>query len=241
MKFKKIVGFGDSWIWGDELIAPDVRQRPDAHPVMIENTAYREGKCFLGLLGQHYGIPVENFGIPGGSQQSSIWTYLWWLDHEQLDPRECLILVGHTASDRMTFYDPKHTSYENDPPWNPYMHSSWVHGGAVSERPDWVNMVKLHTVLTDCSKSRALTRRQTVAFFEGQYYKLGGNVLQFNTIVPDTVITAEGLIWENSSLDNFVKNRPELLAPKRHPNEHGHEFIRDLLITEIDRVILAEC
>jgi len=141
----------------------------------------------------------------------------------------------------MTFYNPKHAIYANDPPWHRFVHSAWIHSGAMSERSDWVNMVKLHTVLTDCSKSRALNRQQTVSFFEGQYYKLGGNVLQFNTIVPDCVVSVSGLIWENSALENFVKDQSQLLAPDRHPNEHGHEFIRDLLITEIDRVILAEC
>jgi hypothetical protein len=241
MKFKKIVGFGDSWVWGDELIDPALQQDPDAHSVMHENTVYRESHCFLGLIGQHYGVPVENFGIPGGSMQSSMWTYLWWLEHEQLDPRECLILVGLTAAARTTFYNPKHISYGNDPPWNRFVHDAWIRSGAMSDRSDWVNLVKLYNVLTDCSKSRALNRRQTVTFFEGQYYKFGGNVLQFNTLAPDTVMTAEGLVWENSALENFVKNRPDLLAPNRHPNEHGHEFIRDLLITEIDRVILAEC
>jgi hypothetical protein len=239
MKYKKIVGFGDSWIWGDELIAPELRSRADAHPVLPENVIYRESRCFLGLLGQHYDIPVENFGIPGGSQQSSIWTYLWWLKHEQLDPGECLILVGNTTSNRTTFYNPGHNVMLNDPPWNRYVHSAWIHSGASCFNNDWIDMIKLHTVLTDCAQSRELTRRQTVAFFEGQHYKFGGNVLQFNTLFPDAVISAEGLLWKNSALENFVNPRPEFLAQNCHPNEQGHKFIRDLLITEIERVILA--
>ena len=34
MKFKKIVGFGDSWIWGDELMDPALINHPQAHPVI---------------------------------------------------------------------------------------------------------------------------------------------------------------------------------------------------------------
>jgi hypothetical protein len=241
MKFKKIVGFGDSWIWGDELIDPQLRHRDDAHPVLIENVEYREDNCFLGLLGQHYGVPVENFGIPGGSQQSAMWTYLWWLEHEILDPKECLILIGHTESNRVTFYNPRHISYSNDPPWNKFVHSAWIHCGNSDTDQDWVNMVKLHMVLTDSIASRELTYRQSVTFFEGQYYKFGGNVLQFNIMEPELLITATGLIWNNSGLRNLVRNQPALLAPQEHPNEQGHLVIRDHLINQIDRVILDRC
>jgi len=32
MTFKKIVGFGDSWMYGDELLDPELSGRyPDAH------------------------------------------------------------------------------------------------------------------------------------------------------------------------------------------------------------------
>jgi hypothetical protein len=239
MKFKKIVGFGDSWIWGDELLDPQLQHRDDAHPVLVENIEYRETNCFLGLLGQHYGVPVENFGIPGGSQQSAIWTYLWWLEHEELDPRECLILVGHTEANRTTFYDPAHVSYCNDPPWNKFIHSAWIHSNDSSFTSQWIDIARLHMVLTDSKESRTLTYRQSVTFFEGQYYKFGGNVLQFNTMEPEVLISAQGLIWNNSSLRNLVGNQSELLAQHKHPNEQGHQVIRDYLIPEIEHVILA--
>jgi hypothetical protein len=77
MKIRKIVGFGDSWMFGDELLDPKLAaQDPDAHCCWVQNTHYRESHCFLGLLGQHYDWPTENFGIPGGSLDSTQWTYL---------------------------------------------------------------------------------------------------------------------------------------------------------------------
>ena len=238
MKFKKIVGFGDSWVWGDELIDPKLLDHPDVHPVLVENTEYREKHCFLGLLGKHYDLPVENFGIAGGSLQSSIWTYLWWLEHEQLDPEECLVIVGLTEANRETFYNPNHVSYGNDPEWNRFIHSAWVHSGASNISSQWSNMVKTHMVLTSCSELQRLNYRQSVMFFEGQYNSLSHNVLQFNTIHPPLTAVAANLIWPAVGLRSLVDDRA-LLAKHGHPNERGHEVIRDRLIPEIERVILA--
>ena len=226
-------------MWGDELFDPDLKDIVNPHPVMMENTPYRESHCFLGLLGKHYNVPTQNFGVAGGSLQSSLWTYLWWLEHEQLDPRECLILVGHTEGNRDTFYNPRHVSYANDPPWNKFVHSAWIHSGATCFDSDWVTMVKANMVLTNCNELSNLAYRQSVLFFEGQNYKFQNNVIQFTTMGPSIHINAEGLLWPEHGLASFVKDNPELLAPNKHPNERGHAVIRDHLITEIERVILA--
>ena len=226
-------------MWGDELFDPNLKDIENPHPVMMENTLYRESHCFLGLLGKHYNVPTQNFGVAGGSLQSSLWTYLWWLEHEQLDPRECLILVGHTEGNRDTFYNPRHVSYANDPPWNKFVHSAWIHSGATCFDSDWVTMVKANMVLTNCNELSNLAYRQSVLFFEGQNYKFQNNVIQFTTMGPSIHIDAKGLLWPDSGLVSFVKDNPELLAPNKHPNEAGHAVIRDHLIPEIERVILA--
>jgi hypothetical protein len=232
MKFKKIVGFGDSWTWGDELMDPGLVNHPQAHPVMQENTAYRESHCFLGLLGQHYGVPTENFGANGGSQQSVIWTYLWWLEHEKLDPKECLILVGHTESTRTSFYNPHHVSYYNDPPWNRYVHSQWIHSGFEQDQ-NWTQMVKAHTVLTDCDQLHRLNYQQSLRFFEGQYHALNRNIMQFCTFPAPMIVTADNLIWSDQSLNSFIYPNKHLMAPNGHPNEIGHQLLCNLLIGQI--------
>jgi len=239
MKYKKIVGFGDSWMWGDELVDPDLLGRKDCHPILHENTPYREANCFLGLIGQHYGLPVENFGIPGGSQQSTMWNYLWWSMHEKLVLSDCIILVAHTEPNRISFYNPTHVSYANDPQWNKYIHSAWVHSGNSGASEDWIQMVKLNMILTDSPALRELTYRQSVMFFEGQNYKLGNNILQFNTAPPVIKIESTGLVWADRGLKDFIKHQSDLLAPGGHPNEAGHAVIRNHLIPEIERVILA--
>jgi hypothetical protein len=241
MKFKKIVGFGDSWMWGDELLDPALIDHPHAHPVLMENTRYRESHCFLGLLGQHYGVPTENFGIAGGSLQSTVWNYLWWLEQEPY-PQDCLVLVALTTANRHSFYNPGHTSYANDPPWNKYVHSAWVHWGASSVSEDWVDMVKKHMVLTDCEKLFDLNYDQAVLFFDGQIQDTAG-VLQFNSISPQKCLHRSSLLWPDLGLQTMfskLPHRQHVLAPGGHPNVAGHDWIAELLIPEIDRAILAE-
>lgn len=241
MKYKKIVGFGDSWMWGDELLNPELKDHPHAHPVFHENTPYRESHCFLGLLGQHYGVPTENFGIAGGSMQSTIWTYLWWIEHEQLDPSECLILVGLTEPNRHTFYNPDHVAYSNDPPWNKFVHTSWVLHGSTYETPEWQKLAKMHMALSSCSELELLTLWQTVMFFEGQYHALNQNVLQFSTMENTTTLKGNSVIWpeKGQGLRDFVDHDQSLTAKDGHPNEAGHWVIRDRLIKEIDHATMS--
>jgi len=243
MTFDKIVGFGDSWMWGDELLDPTLADHKHAHPVLMENKPYREGHCFLGQLGKHYNVPVENFGIAGGSLQSTIWTYLWWLEHETVPLDRCAVLVALTDPNRQTFYNPNHVSYAGDPPWNRFVHGAWIHSGNTSLDQDWVQMVKSHTVLTDCDRAHKLNYRQTVLFFEGQAQYQTGPLLQFNTMFDIIQINASTLLWPTQSLNHILEsqsNKHELFAPMGHPNEKGHEVIRDSLIVKLDCAILAQ-
>ena len=238
--FKKIVGFGDSWMWGDELLDPRLVDHEWAHPVFHENTPYRESRCFLGLLGEHYGVPVENFGIAGGSMQSSIWTYLWWLENETLDPSECLILVAHTDPNRTSFYNPQHVSMANDEPWNKFVHSAWVHSGADCFGEKWNDLVKRFFVLSDSRPLHKLTAQQTVTFFDGQYHALSRNVMQFYSMYPHYQFKVDSMLWEKESLREILGDDESLYAPDKHPNEKGHQVIGDRLIIEIDRAIISK-
>jgi hypothetical protein len=241
MKFAKIVGFGDSWMWGDELLDPALVNHPNAHPVLVENTQYRESHCFLGLLGQHYGVPTENFGIAGGSLQSTVWNYLWWLEYEPT-PQDCLVLVALTSADRHSFYNPNHQPYDNDPPWHQYIHSAWVHAGAGNMKSEWIDMVKKHMTLTDCKQLSDLNYTQTVLFFDGRSTDTAG-ILQFNSLSPQKRMQRSSLLWPDLGLQvmfSKLPHRQHLLASKGHPNVAGHDWIAELLIPEIDRAILAE-
>lgn len=242
MTFKKIVGFGDSWMFGDELLDPELAaQHSDAHSCWVQNVSYRESRCFLGLLGKHYGVATENFGIPGGSLQSSIWTYLWWLEHEP-DPDNCLVLVALTEADRQTFYNPTHVHYSNDPDWNKFVHSTWVEYGSSVIEQDWITLAKQHMVLTSCAELRKLNYLQAVHFFNGQC-AAGIDLYQFHTMPPPVSVDVASMImpdfyWTVYFRDHPANQHRELIMPGGHPNERGHGIMSEKLILELDRAII---
>jgi hypothetical protein len=243
MKFKKIVGFGDSWMYGDELLDPELQRRdPDAHPCCYQNDTYRDSHNFLGLVAQHYGVPMENFGIAGGSMQSSMWTFLWWLDHEP-EPEKCLILIGHTDSDRLSFYDPNHVSYDNDPPWNKFIHSTWVEYGSSVVPQEFRTMVKQQLVLTNCSALSRLNYQQTLLSFDGIAARRNLQMMQFQIMPEDVKLDLPTQIWPGFSTtiwfrDHLGNQKKELVKPGGHPNEIGHIMIADKLISTIDDVTM---
>ncbi len=246
MKFKKIVGFGDSWMYGDELLDPVLAAAdPDAHTCWVQNTEYREHNCFLGSLAQHYDVQSENFGIPGGSLDSTMWTYLWWLEHEP-NPEDCLVLIFLTESDRFTHYNPNHVHYSNDPPWNKFVHSTWVHFGSSVIGPEFTDLIKRQIVLTDCRELSRIRYSQTTMFFDGQAARTGIPMLMFNTMpAPRNSPKVDTVTWPDFAWTLHFRDRPdnqnrELIMPGGHPNEKGHQIIRDMLIPEIDRVILSK-
>jgi hypothetical protein len=243
MQFKKIVGFGDSFIWGDELLDPLLESHPQAHPVLIENTQYRESNCFLGQMGQHYGVPVENFGIPGGSLQSTIWTYLWWMENRPEEVENSLIIVGLTGSGRTSFYNPNHVQYSNDPPWNKYVHSAWVTPD-MDYSSEWIDTIKQLTVLSTCRELEKLNYQQAVWFFEGQAKLHPNRVFQLCTISPPCVVNVPSLIWSDRCLTYVLKKLPnskKLFAEQGHPNEIGHKLTSEILIKHVDSCIIKEC
>lgn len=247
MKFEKIVAFGDSWIYGDELLDPMLQaQFTDAHPCWYQNMDYRQQHCFLGLLGSYYDVPTLNFGIPGGSLQSTVWTFLWWLEHEPY-PQRCLVLSGLTDGDRFSHYDPNHRHYGKDPEWNKFVHSTWVEQGASSVGSEFHDLCKRQMVLTVCDQLSHYNYLQALLLFDGVSARYSIPMLQFHIAKPQTcsVLSVPTLLWPQSNFCHYFLHRPDnrdrrYAKPGGHPNEQGHEIIRDLLIPEIDRVILAE-
>jgi hypothetical protein len=242
MNFQKIVAFGDSFIWGDELLDPTLKLESTAHPSLVDNTCYREANCFLGQMGAHYGVPTENFGIPGGSLQSTIWTYLWWLEHRAKEVDNCLILVGLTGASRRSFYNPYHLTYANDPPWNKFIHSAWITSESGYEKT-WIDTIKQLTVLSDCKALAKLNYQQAVWFFEGQAAIRSNRVFQFCTITPPCLVNVASLLWPEQTLTSMLTDldsSAELFAKNGHPNEIGHNMIAQLLINHVDSCIINE-
>jgi len=245
MNITKIVGFGDSWMYGDELLDPDMVRlfKKRAHVSMKENTAYREQYCFLGLLGKHFGVKTENHGIPGGSLQSARWTYLEWLDKEP-NPEQCLVLHFITEADRQSFYNPYAEIYPENNNRDEFVHSTWVETGVKSITSDWSDMVKQYIVLTNCQHMRKLNYRETVEFFDSQSVKHGFPLLQTHTMpAPDSwtvpSISNPDFNWVTYFRDHPGNQKRELIKSGGHPNENGHVLIKELLLPEIEHAILT--
>ena len=224
--FKKIVGFGDSWMYGDELTDPN-NFITEPHARGLCNSAYRERNCFLGQLGNHYLVPVENFGIMGGSLDSARWTFLYWLEHEP-DPESCLVLHGITNSYRFSHYNPRHETMLNDPLWNHFVHSSW------SLESEFQTLIKQQTVLTDSPELHRLRYQETTMLFDGVSARHDIMMMQFG-VFPETHKLELPTLFSDWSLKSVITD----VKPGGHPNEIGHKKIAELLINLIDRAIIV--
>lgn len=238
---KRLVGFGDSWMWGDELVDPVISAScDDAHPIMHENTPYRERNCFLGQLGEHYGVATENFGWPGASLLSTMWCYLWWLENGT-DHEDSIVIVALTESSRTSWYNPRHQVYANDPPWNRFVHSSWVHAGG--GHGEWGDLTKLYTSLSDCLQLSRLNYQHAIHFFQGQRHRHPVCLLPVSDPPcwiesPDLVLPESAHIWLRRQARDSGES---LFKSGGHPNESGHKKLQELLINHIDRAILSGC
>jgi hypothetical protein len=222
--FKKIVGFGDSWMYGDELTDPN-NDITEPHACGLRNAKYREQHCFLGQLGRHYNVPVENFGIMGGSLDSARWTFLYWLTHEP-NPEDCLVLHAVTNPYRFSHYNPRHVTMLNDPPWNHFVHSTW---------PDsqFETLIKQQTVLTDSPELHQLRYQEAVLLFDGVSARRDILTMQFE-VFPSYTYKLPTL-FSDWSLKEIITD----VKPGGHPNETGHKKIAQLLINLIDRAIIV--
>ena len=231
-------------MFGDELLDPELAAAdPESHSCWIQNISYREQNCFLGLLGKHYQVPVTNFGHPGGSFQSMIWTFLWWLRNEP-NPENCLVLCCLTEADRASFYWPEFGKNGTQSQWDKFVHSTWVNYGSSTIPRDYHDLVKRYIALTHCTELSEYNYQQAVTLFDGSAARHGFPLLQFHTAHPPMEIKLPSLIWPGFDLirfflDHTSNQQREWYKPEGHPNEKGHEIIRDMLIPEIDRVILS--
>jgi len=234
----KLAVFGDSWIWGDELIDPD---HPEWECCFTQNNSYRLQNCFSGQIAQHYNCEYENYGHPGASLQSTVWTMLWWLQQD-IKHEDYVVLVGLTAADRQSWYNPDHVSYSNDPPWNKYIHSTWINFGSSVVPDEWRKLGKDYLTLSHCDELSQYNYQQAVYFFDGIAKTKNLQLAQFNLYESPLKLNVETLWWPFENMQRYLYQQPksdELHKPGHHPNEKGHQIVSKRLITNIDQYILT--
>lgn len=206
-----IVGFGCSWIHGDET------EHPTAQPDTRDHRIYREQNCFLGRLAGKLDLECENRGVSGGSLQSTMWEFSRW-QQEAVDPANWLVIIGLTESSRASWWngpnrDSRH--YGGD-----YMHNHWDH-----PRHKWHDFIKWH--LTQCDDADLWEMNYWIAanFFDSYCRVNSIPLLQINVFRPNQIFSLPSLYDPNFNMRGAMK--PEWLAPGKHPNEIGSEWLAE--------------
>ena len=241
MNIKRLAVFGDSWVYGDELIDPELRPQIGDECCHHTNTPYRLKKSFSGLIADHFNIDYENYGHPGASLQSTMWTFLWWL-RQDIRHEDYLVLVGLTAADRQSWYNPEHQQMGDDPDWNKYIHSTWVNFGSSVIPQEWQKFGKDYLTLSHSDELSELNYEQAVYFFDGISKSRNLKLGQFNLFQQPKVLSADTLWWPDRNFRDDLAIRPdrkEIHAPMDHPNELGHEIVSKQLLSKINDVILT--
>jgi hypothetical protein len=134
--------------------------------------------------------------------------------------------------------------YSNDPPWNKFVHGSWVNFGSSVVPREFVDLIKQQVVLTNCPELYRLNYQQAVLMFDGVAARRNIPMMQFN-IMPGArpMEHTPTLIWSDFSMTIWFRDMPqnqnrEMIKPDGHPNEAGHTLIRNRLISQIDSCIM---
>lgn len=214
---KRIVGFGCSWIHGDEI------EHPTAEPGSKEHRLYREKNCTFGqlanLLGiKHDSVRVVNRGISGGSLQSTMWEFTRYRD--RIDSNT-LVVVGLTESSRQSWYNCDDRS--------PYMHSHWTH-----DTHTWNDFIKFYRVHSDCEQLWRMNYIIATEYFRNYCTVNNIPLLQFK-VFPAPCEVPDVPHWNARGFVQDMHNKhKDCLAPGHHPNEKGSKFLAERLYQTIN-------
>ena len=239
MAIKRIIAFGDSWTYGDELLDPQFSAYPDSGMLdhYDENKKYRLDHCYAGRVATHYGVEFENLAFPGSSLESMRWTLQWVLNNSRDELKDTLWLVGLTDSSRQSWFNPFHEVGRKDPPWNRHMHGTWLAQPNSDIDENWFKLQKLWLGMSYHREWSGFNFQQTINLFEHAQHTTGATVLQFSVLENNFACSTPSLLYPGmnwrSILTSQQKDHGNLFAKGGHPNEKGHEIISKHLIEHI--------
>jgi hypothetical protein len=223
---KKLVVFGDSWTFGDELICPELKDQVDIAD--SANDEYRLTHCWGGIVADHFDLEFYNFGFNGMSLQSTVWTMLWWLENHDIS--DSLVIVGLTQPYRTSWFL-ANNKFRN-PEWNMHIHSVWE-----QTDPVWQTMQKNHLTHSGCKKLYVNNRQQSIIFFDGVSDRYKIPLGQFDCY-PNTIdFYSKNHIGLGESAQDWAQS---YITQTAHPDEQGHILISNRLISWINSVKLIE-
>ena len=239
MPIKRVIAFGCSWTYGDELIDPQFRHLDETEfrDHYDENKPWRLANCYAGLVADHYGLELENCAFPGSSLESMRWT-MNWIMQNRTDLEDTLWLVGLTNATRISWFNPLHQVDEKEPQWNRHLHSTWLKQPNPDIDNNWFQLQKLWLGMSYHREWADYNHKMTVNLFDYAQQRTGATVIQFNVLPNNYQTIAPTLLYNNSSWQEIlISKRKELaiepFASGGHPNEKGHEIISKHLLEHI--------
>lgn len=231
---KKLVAFGCSWTYGDELTGPDIElgdsiqgQRRDS---LLQQ--YRLDHCFAGLIAKHYGLECVNYGFPGASEESIRYALNWYCDNHNLS--ETIILVAHTDPARKSWFN----TQIDDPAWNRFMHSPWLK----TKNPDidefWYQLQKLWLGMSYHKQWADNNFVETTRLFDWVRLNYNVPVVQVKALKNPSSPGVNRFVTPEISLQELLIEQQQPLFAGGHPKETGHQAITNHLISYIDSVKL---
>ena len=224
---KRIVGFGCSWIHGDEI------EHPTAEPGSREHRVYQEKNCTFGQLAKNIGIKydsarVVNRGISGGSLQSTQWEFSKWMNSNNPGP-ETLVVVGLTEASRQSWWNGPNKN--NAKYGGRYMHNHWIHPGHL-----WEDFVKFYYANSDEHKLWSMNYWTTVTFIHNYCTVHNVPLFMFNVFpAPCDMPEVTNSSWNARGYMHSIQNSEgDVLAPGKHPNEKGSKILADKLASLIN-------
>lgn len=215
---RNVIGFGCSWIHGDEIV------HPTADPASKEYRLYREKNCTLGQLGNILGAKkVENYGIAGGSLQSTQWEFSQWVQTKRTFP-DTLVVIGLTEASRVSWWNgPNKNSSE--------FGGQYIHNHSIHPKHPWGQFSKFYYTNCDDQDLQNINYWNTVNFFYN-YCKIRNiRLFMFNVFTPplimEEVVDSE---WNARNYMHSVQHvNGDVLAPGKHPNEKGSQVLAERL------------
>lgn len=227
---KKLVVFGCSWAYGDELVDPELKLSDNIVGEKRDEleSEYRLQNCFGGQIAKHYDLEYENFGFPGASEESIRYALNWFL--QNCNFHNTCVLIAHTDPSRKSWFN----SQQTDPPWNRFIHSPWLKTPNPQVDDLWYQIQKMWLGLSyhnDWVKNNFI---ETVQLFD--WVKLNYNipVLQVKALKNDIVPPSKQFISPSTSLQEILIQQKHKFMPGGHPTKQGHEILSKYLIDYIE-------
>lgn len=246
MKIRKLVTFGCSWTYGDELIAPEFRDlsEDEFRDHYDQNRPYRLANCFAGRIAQEFGLALDNMAFPGSSLESMRWNFMWYLRNGQ-STDDVLFIVAHTDSTRQSWFNPQHQISMKDPQWNRHMHGTWLTQPNPDIDDNWFALQRLWLGMSYHKEWAEYNFQTSINLFDQAQSRYEIPVIQFSCLPNPYSSRVPSLLYPGLSFKEILFNKKkeldfETFAQGGHPNELGHKIIADHLIEHIKHSKMLE-